>query len=350
MLRVRGAVLNQASVRRIWLPRGMESHTLVMLAVIVALLFALAGAVFWSVRRNRNWMLAREGERLATAETHRVELHQSASDHQNREAALKARNTATNDLRERAVRTAARGMKWELASRYQLVKACESAGLDAVIATNIVFTPAEPAEHAFCAQIDHLVITPQVVLVVESKHWKGVVFDGVLPSKHAAAFSTLFDESEMVAPFSVHLTQPEEGAHLLSWRVDAGKKAPARQARKQALRLRDLLKERSETVPYIDTCVFYSHHDAKVITHAFDQEGSARTAIATSGNIHRVIRNVHTAKQRSISEAQATLVIDTVRELGADLIGTGRFADEYQSPVKLGYRFSDNEASVSTRS
>lgn len=340
-LRDRSTVANAATVRPIWLPRGMESYALVMLAVIVVLLLALAGLIFWSVRRGRNWMLAREEERLATAETHRVELHQSASEHQNHTATLRARNAATNELRERAVRAAAQGMKWELASRRQLVKACQGAGLDAVIATNIVFTPAEPAEHAFCAQIDHVVITPQVVLVVESKNWKGVVFDGVRPSKHAAAFSTLFDESEMVAPFSVHLTQPEEGSNLLAWRVDAGAKAPAKQARKQAVRLRDLLKERSENVPYIDTCVFYSHHNAKVISPAFDKESSARTAIATSDSIQRVIREVHGTKRRNVTEAQATLVIDTVRELGADLVGTGRFAEEYRSPVSLGYRLND---------
>lgn len=51
--------------------------------------------------------------------------------------------------------------------------------------------------------------------------------------------------------------------------------------------------------------------------------------------------DVHGTKRRNVTESQATLVIDTVRELGADLVGTGRFADEYRSPVGLGYRFND---------
>ncbi|MGO1798528.1 MAG: nuclease-related domain-containing protein [Microbacterium gubbeenense] len=320
----------------------MDSLTLIMLIVIVALLAALAASVVWSVRRGRNWALARDDERMATAETHRTELELRAADHEDREAALTARNEATDKLRGHAVRAAARGMKWELASRHQLVKACENAGLDAVIATNVVFTPAEPVEHAFCAQIDHVVITQHLVLVVESKRWSGVVFDGVRPSTHAAAFSTLFDENEMIAPFAVQLTRPDEASQLLAWRVDSGKNAPAKQARKQAMRLRGLLRERTRTVPYIDTCVFYSHQRSEVIAQAIDQEGTARTLIATSNNIRRVIGDVHRSKRRRLDESQTALVIDTVRDLGADLVGTGRFADKYQSPVQLDYRFDDN--------
>lgn len=322
---------------------GMETHSLIMLAIIIALLFALAGSMFWSVRRKRQWILERQDERLAAEESHRLEMHSNISAHQSREIALEARNSTTNDLRERAVRAAARGMKWELASRAQLVRACDKAGIDAVVATNIVFTPGESTNHPFCAQIDHIIVTPKVVLVVESKRWKGVVFDGVRPSKHAAAFSTLFDESEMIPPFSVHLSQPKDASNMLTWRTDTGKQAPARQARKQALRFRDLLKERSESVPYIDTCVFYSHHDAKVIAPRFDEEGAARTAIATTGNIERVLQDLHRSNRRSISEAQAALVIDTVRAAGADLVGTGHFAAEYQSPVSLGFRFKSDE-------
>lgn len=307
-----------------------------MLIVIFVLLLALAASIFLSVRRARDSRRAHENERLTTAEAHRVELHRSALDHRNREDALNARNAATRELRDRAVRAVAQGMKWELASRRLLVKACERNGLDAVIATNIVFTPAETTRHPFCAQIDHLVITPKIVVVVESKNWKGVVFDGIRPSKHAGAFAKLFDESEMIAPFAVQLAQPKDGSNLLTWRIDAGKDAPAKQARKQALRFRELLKEKSETVPYVDTCVFYSNHDATVIAHPYDQERSARTAIATCESIHHVIRNLHTASKQHVSEAQATLVIETARELGADLVGTGRFTDRYESPVELG--------------
>ncbi|GAT74555.1 hypothetical protein MHM582_3060 [Microbacterium sp. HM58-2] len=314
----------------------------VMLGVIVALLLAVGGLILWSVRRGRRW----KETQTATADAHRAEIDAHTLEHDKQVSVLQTEKQATDALRARAVSAAAQGMRWELASRHQLVRACEAAGIDAVIATNVVFTPAEPAAHPFCAQIDHLVITGNAVLVVESKRWDGVVFDGIRPSTHAAAFAALFDDADLAAPFAVQLTRPNADSPTIESRFSTDKRAPALQARRQAMRLHELLRRRSGAVPFIDTCVFYSHPHAQVFAHDYDGEGKARTAIATSESIRRVITDVHESKTTGLTRAQATLVIDTIRELGADLVGTGRFAAEYQSAVPLEHSVPDDKATT----
>ncbi len=263
---------------------------------------------------------------------------QSAADLQRSEAA-----------RAQAIFLAATGMKWELASREQLVRACDAAHLDAVIATNIIFTPVESKSLAYCAQVDHLVITERAFLLVDSKRWKGVIFDGVRPSASAPMLEALIDEHTLTESFAVQLSRPDEITAHIDIRFAVGQNAPTWRARKQALRLHNYLCAHSAPVPFIDTCVFYSHPDAIVYSSEPVHNGHAQTLIADSKTITTCLDEACGQDHESLTWAQTARAIEVIRTLGADLVGTGRFADEYRSAVPLEFRIHDGESATTNR-
>jgi hypothetical protein len=245
--------------------------------------------------------------------------------HQERMAFLRGR-------RDNAVRLAAQGMRWELASRQALVRALEAAKLHAVVATNVVFGASDAQEETFCAQIDHLVITENVVIIVDSKNWQGVIFDGVRPSEHDPALGVLVNHAELGSSFSVQLAPAENGAQIRV-RTYSDKASPTRQVRRQAMRFRDVLLA-TGTPATIRTVVFYSHPDSMVISKV-EPSLKVPTVITDRRRLAQDLRKIHEQRPGEWSNTQRGHVIDTVRGLGADLVGVGRFADDFDSPVPL---------------
>ena len=342
------------------LSRQMEPSTIAPWVIIALLILAVAGLIMWMAKRTRiagerreadarqheqeteTLRAAHEHALAAAREQHHSEVTAAQDEHSRQLEGLRSSIKAHKKLQSKAIYAAAQGMKWELASRQQLVTACEKAGLDAVIATNLVFAPNTATDTPFCAQIDHLVITDNVVLIVESKHWTGLIFDGIRPSDHLPALAAIIDDGTLEPPFAAQLSRSSN--NFVEVRFDDGDHAPARQARQQALRLRELLRT-SMTPPLVDTCVFYSHPTAHVVTSGSFVERGMTTVVATAGTVHDVIRAAHESRQNRLGADGVTKLTDAIRPLGADLVGVGRFEAEFTSPVRLGYRIRGKEVS-----
>ena len=331
----------------------MEQTTAALYVTIGLLIAIVAGLVFWMIRRSRRADAQREAtarqhhdeteslratqaQALADARTqHLSAVAASRRDHDRQQASLRAEIDAHEKLQAAAVFAAARGLKWELASRQQLVTACEQAGLDAVIATNIVFAPNEAGADPFCAQIDHLVVTDNVVLLVENKRWAGMVFDGIHPSTKLPGLATVLNDSDLRPPFAVQISRTSRRS--LKIRFAENDDSPAQQARQQALRLREFLRA-TMAPPLVDTCIFYSHPQAHVVTGGSYTERSMTTVMATPQDLPAVLTAAHTRRPGRLGADAAADVIEAVRALGADLVGVGRFEVDYVSPVRLEYR------------
>ncbi|MGN8026222.1 nuclease-related domain-containing protein [Microbacterium sp. 22242] len=353
----------------------MENSTLVLIIVVAVLLIALALTAWGMTRRTRRAREALEAaqrdhssQASALSERHASETRQLQQQHDAALAELTARSTAQSQQlsteyeaqqsrlqteRDAAVRMSAeaqrlagQGMRWELASRELLVDACTAAGLDAIVATNIVFSPHDDEAAApYCVQLDHLVITEKAITVVDSKNWKGLIFDGRKPSSMAGALSVLFDEAALPTSFAISLRR--DGAGSVSVRSKFGAESPAFQVRRQARRFHGHLAARHGSAPYLQTCVFYSHPDARVWTDGLDEgERGRATRIASARTIQKVLLDAQSAGSAAPSSHQLTQLVDTVRELGADLHGTGRFASEFVSPVALTLRVPPRGARV----
>jgi Sec-independent protein translocase protein TatA len=342
----------------------MEISTVVLLIAVAVVLVAFAVTVWALARRNRR---VREElqRRYAEDETSLMERQESATRelqnaHSETVATLTARHDAETKQRleahEEQVRAlvaerdaaianeegsrllAGRGLRWELASREVLVDACEAAGLDAIIATNIVFSPRDEGSTApYCAQLDHLVITEKAVVLVDSKYWKGLILDGKKPSTLAGALGVLFDESTLPTSFAIAVSR--DGGERLDVRTLLGTESPAAQVRRQARRFHAHLAAQHGSAPYLQTCVFYSHPDARVWTGGLDETERAQpTRIASVRTIQKALLDAQSGGPAGPTSHQVTQLVATVRDLGADLHGTGRFASEFRSPVPLNFR------------
>lgn len=345
----------------------MEQSTIILWAVIAILAVMFGGFIFIVVRRTRRISEKHHEETEALRAAHALELSETHAQHRDvaaserhdhedqirRLAADHDRQAATADreragwqrMHAKALSTLAYGMRWELASREQLVRACERADLDAVVVTNVVFAPAHTTDDPYCAQIDHVVITNDFVLLVESKNWAGTVFDGRRPSLDSAALSTVVDDAQLVPPFAVQLARSSDSS--LELRFHEGGKSPTRQVRRQAARFSAYLRTRMPAAPRIDTCVFYSHPKAHIVSGEPFVDGDFRTVVATSSDLTEVLADVQHAGRQSPKAVHLETVVAAVRDLGADLVGVGRFAAEYVSPVDLGYRVKEKSGPAS---
>ncbi|GAB6856113.1 nuclease-related domain-containing protein [Microbacterium xylanilyticum] len=342
----------------------MEIPTLALLIAVAVLVVAFAATVWGLSRRNRrvreelqrryadeeNSLVERQAsatrelqsthsETVATLMArYDAETTQRLAEHEEQVRALTAERDAAIANEEGSRLLAGRGLRWELASREVLVDACEAGGLDAIVATNIVFSPRDEGSIApYCAQLDHLVITEKAVVLVDSKYWKGLILDGKKPSTLAGALGVLFDESALPSSFAIAVTR--EGGERLDVRTLLGPDSPAAQVRRQARRFYQHLSARHGSAPYVQTCVFYSHPDARVWTGGLDESEHAQpTRIASVRTIQKALLDAQTGGPAGPSSHQLTQLVATVHELGADLHGTGRFASEFRSPVPLNFR------------
>ena len=147
----------------------------------------------------------------------------------------------------------------------------------------------------------------------------------------------LFDESALPTSFAISVTP--DGTERLDVRTHLGSDSPASQVRRQARRFHRHLLAQHGSAPYVQTCVFYSHPDARLWTSGLDETTRAQpTRIASVRTIQKALIDSQTGGPAGPSSHQLTQLVATVRELGADLHGTGRFASEFQSSVPLTFR------------
>ena len=328
----------------------MQPETLSTIATALVIIAVLCFLLSHARKKHRRDAEVHSAQLAGLLDQNTRSLQSVNADHSKVMVDHDMRNKAEISLlvkrREAAVRHVARGMKWELASRQALVRALASAHLDSVVATNVVFAANETSQDTFCAQIDHLVITENVVIIVDSKNWQGVIFDGVLPSKHAPTLGTLFDERGLGSSFAIQAKRAEEAATGIEVRYHRDKASPATQVRRQAVRFRNLLTESGASAETIRTYVFYSHPDALVVTNGLDSNGHFPTVITDREGISKELKKTHDLHPGEWSDSQREQLISVVQSLGADLIGTGKFADDFGSTVPLATYVDDRKRIV----
>lgn len=145
-------------------------------------------------------------------------------------------------------------------------------------------------------------------------------------------------QKKLTLPFVVHLRQRDDAT--IGLRVEAGPASPARARCGSAPpACTHTWRPRAGELPFIGTCVFYSHPDATVVTPGVDVQRDTGTLIADVHTINPLLRRAHTARPEQSSPERVDRIAEALTELGADLVRTGAFAvDRPVSPVALDHR------------
>ncbi|PZE86255.1 nuclease-related domain-containing protein [Curtobacterium sp. MCBD17_032] len=308
------------------------------LAVVVVVLVVL-------LRRHQT---STRAELDAADRARRDELAQREAEHRDETARIEADRAAQVEAAEARRRDAVseaeesrallrRGMKWEEASEQAILRACRAAGVNGVLMTNVVFVPVGETEQGswrtFVAQVDHVLVSDSGRgLVIESKRWGGIVFDGRRPSEVHPAFRNLVDESSLVPPFAVQvqsrkvLNAEEEAENWWRVRVQAKSASPAQQVRQQARRLARFVDDRTGVSrTWFDTCVFYSSPSAAAFVQAEDRSGTVTTSIVTNDHELQSALAAWAAKDPVPNRTRADAVVRALAGQGAHAITVGNY-------------------------
>ncbi|WIB26989.1 hypothetical protein [Curtobacterium sp. MCSS17_015] len=314
-----------------WLVAGGLAVVVVVLVILLRRHQTSSRSELEAAERTRAAELAhRDAEhRDATA---RIEADRAAQV----EAAEARRRDAVSEVEEsRALLR--RGMKWEEASEQAILRACRAAGVNGVLMTNVVFVPVGETEQGswrkFVAQADHVLVSDSGRgLVIESKRWGGIVFDGRRPSEVHPAFRNLVDESSLVPPFAVQvqsrtvLNAEQEAENWWRVHVTAKGASPAFQVRQQARRLARFVDEQTGVSrTWFDTCVYYSSPSATAFVQAEDRSGTVTTSVVTNDHELQSALAAWAAKDSVPNRARADAVVRVLAGQGAHAITVGSY-------------------------
>lgn len=319
--------------------------------VTVVILLAATVSLIVVLRRTRR-RAAVERERVVADHTrtladqagkHGAEIHKLTTH-------LGAANARTEAVRAQL----AKGVKWDASSRHTIARICSSLGLDAVIATNVVFLCEAKDQSPFVAQIDHIVLTEHGCLIIENKGWSGVVIDGVPPARVHPTIGLLVkialaDNPTLEPPFAIQLaTAQADDKHLapMTVRLHLGKKSPAKQVRAQAERMKTHFENRGVSAPYFNTCVYYSNSRAQVHHSGTFREKSVTTHLAGSpAELSRIVSSVAKKSARpTITQESIEKFRSMLSDLGAEIEMTGRFT----SPAEAERRHTMTSANAAS--
>jgi hypothetical protein len=280
---------------------------------------------------------ARRDELARREAVHREATARTEADRDRQVAAADAERRDALAEAEQSRALARSGMKWEEASEQAILQACRGAGVNGVLMTNVVFVPVGETEpgswRPFVAQADHVLVSDSGRgLVIESKRWGGIVFDGRKPSAVHPAFRSLVDESSLVPPFAVQvqrrtvLNHEEEAENW--WRVQVRAKAssPAQQVRTQARRLAKFVDEHTGTArTWFDTCVYYSSPSATAFVQSEDRSGTVTTRVVTNDHELQSALAAWAAKDSVPNRARADAVVRVLAGQGAHAVTVGSY-------------------------
>lgn len=227
---------------------------------------------------------------------------------------------------ERIRAWAVSGMRWDVGSRDRIIEAARRAGLHGFLATNVCFR-AKGASGAFVHQIDHLLVTPYRMVVVEAKNWDGIIFH-----YRSGGTETLQQQLELFPELSgmpantPYVMCVRDAAPPIVKRDDTGGD-PTRQVFTQAMALKDALRQSPARIDmnYVDTCVFYAHPRSRVNAAP---ERMNHTVVVDGPGLDRLLAT-RTPTSRMIP---LETVAAWVTAHGADMYGLGRYADTWVSP------------------
>lgn len=224
---------------------------------------------------------------------------------------------------------ASTGMRWEASSRELILRIVQDDHLDGFLATNIcILAHDQHTGKPHITQIDHLLVTDRTMLIIESKNWDGLI----IHSKKETASSARL----RIEQLSALRTLPAGETYVVCVYADkrpiihhayAGTE-PARQARQQAQRLSEALLHHTQFagLPFIKTCVFYSHPNSVL---ASDDRTIDGTLITNAEGLSAAIRSAKSSQPNTHIDALGTWATTT----GADVVGFGRFEQTWHSHV-----------------
>ena len=238
-------------------------------------------------------------------------------------------------------KTIANSMGWDRVTRDDIVRALSPVGggsaASGFVATNVVFRPVESGlDNGFSAQIDHVIVTTEGILIVESKNWQGVVFNSVHPRSVHADLGALFEmavPSEQVraltAPYAIRVSKPS-GISAVTFNIHAGIDSPTKQVQRQALRLNALLKKDTHVSNWIDTIVYFSHRAGTVHSERTDD----RTIIVRSErDLKDTLTQWRTTDRATLRRDEIEKIATLFQKLGADVQGVGRDMNTWVSVI-----------------
>lgn len=201
---------------------------------------------------------------------------------------------------------------YDLVSQLIVRDALEGLSVNGAMFTNTIFVPedAQPGKR-FPAQIDHILVIGGVVLLIESKYWAGLIFDGVDPSAVHAALGNLLPPVPKVGDFAMQIKS--DSATRLTVRLVRGpdELAPRAQARLQASRLHAHLTTQLDSVPWLRPVVFYSHASATV--HHADPSGTmshSKSVVTSSRELRELVRqNARSAQGQQAPDGELLAAI-----------------------------------------
>lgn len=258
-------------------------------------------------------------ERISIAERHQREvLHRQWMEY---DATLHA---VHNGEIEKVRRWAATGMRWEANSRDRILAVAEELGLDGFVGTNVCFR-AVGRNRSYVHQIDHLLVSQKGVLVIDSKNWNGLIFHPAVEKGNSIArrierFELLRGLSSS-ARYVLHV-RPEERPTVLR---DNSPREPVKQVRTQAKALsRYLALSGMHKVPFIATCVYYSHPGSILVNGSFRDE-STHVVDGTG------LKSALAAKRDGCDDQVIRWLAAWTARYGADVHGLGRYRDQFRS-------------------
>ncbi|MEP9408589.1 nuclease-related domain-containing protein [Peribacillus frigoritolerans] len=147
-----------------------------------------------------------------------------------------------------------------------------------------------PEENGKTRQIDHLVLLPQGLYVIETKNWKGHIILG-MTKKNSGKFSFLSDLLGSSKEETVIFKKEGSG---ISVNTNYGN--PMGQTSGAAFMLKEYLKKKSVYVGWIDSIVFFNHDDKTLYDWSTNYPKVIR--MAEKEELVQFFRNEITGKKR----------------------------------------------------
>lgn len=164
-------------------------------------------------------------------------------------------------------------------------------GNDEMIIGGNLFIPYTDNNNHQVRQIDHIVLLPTNIFIIETKYWKGKIVHG-LSKKNAGKLSFLLDElfpkssndKENVFLFSSKETDNEQNEVSL-YTYDN----PVTQVRKSAMKLKAFLTQKNSKFNLVRTIVYYGYPKNSKnyvidLSHSVEKKGILDTEIITEKN------------------------------------------------------------------
>lgn len=327
-----------------------------IVAALLIVIVVLAVFLRRTLLRSRVQLATQQAEHERKSkeawELHKRDVLDRQRGHASEIAAKEERVATLLESIERVRAYQAKGMKWETLSRDLIIDVCDELGLDGVLATNLVFVvPGTRQTKPYLTQLDHVLVTERATLVIENKGWKGVVFDGTLPSQVHGAFGQLFDEGQLRPPFAIQINNERHGPNLWNVEMHLEGDAPCSQVRRQAGRLSKLFRDElfsagPGALRWVETCVFYSRTEARLYVNPLDRAagGAGTHVVAGSGRLKKVLGQICQRGDTPPDPSFLELAGDLFERHGADVYGLGRYSSRWRSEFHVNSRFAGHVA------